>query len=192
MQWSPLQVCPQQNLAVISSFKVQNQILPKLYQQKRVSVSLVLLFRSLRPRDQDIATPLDGKKYLIWQLQIQNCLVPLYQPVPLPLLRHVRSDCPYAHNFQDYRRDPKKINYTVTLLLFSLKLVPTGPKDKLNLLKIQDVLSGWNAQKVTAGLRRSFILILKNGKLANQKKFRSNKFNRSLLSAPNRTYIYSY
>lgn len=115
--------------------------------------------------------------------------MPLHQPVPLLLPRHVRSDCPYAHNFQDYRRDPKKINYTVTLSLVSLKLVPTGPKDKSNPLKIQGVLSGWNAPKATDGLRKSIILILKNGKLANQKKFRSNKFNRSLLSPPKQTYL---
>ena len=116
--------------------------------------------------------------------------MPLYQPVTLLLSRHIRSDCPYAHNFQDYRRDPKKINYTVTLFLVSLKFAPTGLRDRSSPLKTQGVLSGWNALKAMDGLRKSFILILKNGKLGNLKKFRSNKLNRSLLLVPSQMYLY--
>lgn len=68
-------------------------------------------------------------------------MVPLHQSVIFKVIRrHDRANCPYAHNFQDYRRDPKKKYYTVMSMLFSLKFVQIGLKDKSSLSKIQGVL----------------------------------------------------
>lgn len=93
----------------------------------------------------------------------------LYKPVNFCRYRHDRGECPYAHNFQDYRRDPKKKLYTVILFLISLIAVPTGPKDRSNLFKIQAVPLEWSVPRVMVGLKRNFILTEKNGKQENLK-----------------------
>lgn len=53
-------------------------------------------------------------------------MVSLHKFVSIKQCRHDRGICPYAHNFQDYRRDPRKKYYSVSIKLLSLKTAPTG------------------------------------------------------------------
>jgi len=42
--------------------------------------------------------------------------VSLYVKVLIRLFSHDRSTCPYAHNFNDYRRDPIRFKYEVSFM----------------------------------------------------------------------------
>lgn len=56
------------------------------------------------------------------------------------LFSHERGNCPYAHNFQDYRRNPLEFKYKVKLSLFSHNDVLTGiSKIRSNQSRNQDV-----------------------------------------------------
>ena len=114
-------------------------------------------------------------------------MVSLYQPVNLSIFRHDRGGCPYAHNFQDFRRDPKKKYYTVKSFLFSRIHAPIGPRDKSSLSKIQVALFEWNALKVMDGLKRSITLTEKEESQDRVKLSKLNIINQSL---PNQSKMY--
>ena len=79
----------------------------------------------------------------------------LHKSVIVILCRHDRSECPYAHNFQDYRRDPRMFNYAVLSFLLSLNSARIGISDKSNQSKTLGVLLKCHALRVMAGWRKS-------------------------------------
>jgi hypothetical protein len=89
--------------------------------------------------------------------------VPLHRKVSFGLVSHDRAGCPYAHNFQDFRRNPKMFHYTVFPVLFSPRFVPTGSRARSSPLRRRGVLSDSTARRVMAGSRRSFTLNLGSG-----------------------------
>lgn len=88
-------------------------------------------------------------------------MVPLHLKVYLTSFSHDRSNCFYAHNFNDYRRDPLRFTYEVFTLLFRLVTALHGIKIRpLIVLNNQDAKKEWNAINVMAGLRINTILII--------------------------------
>ena len=67
------------------------------------------------------------------------------------------------------------------MFLISLIAVPTGPKDRSNLFKIQAVPLEWSVPRVMVGLKRNFILTEKNGKQENLKLVKLSQINQILL-----------
>jgi hypothetical protein len=87
--------------------------------------------------------------------------VPFYREVTSILCSHERSTCDYAHNFNDYRRDPLRFKYDVIFYWSRWETVLIGIRIKpLILSSIVVARNVWIAPNVTAGSRPNTILII--------------------------------
>jgi hypothetical protein len=78
-------------------------------------LSWILFFRAFWSGDWNWIAAFKGERSVVFGLQVQDGLVSLHGKVIYLLVSHDRAVCPYAHNFQDFRRNPKLFHYTVSL-----------------------------------------------------------------------------